>query len=321
MFIPRGVVRLGAEIEVAKFRPPNSYISTAKQLMKKNYMIGDEKVWEKYHQYHCNCTPGGCSMVKQGMLFDRPIVSMTYDATLPKYGAEFIMSPVLVNESLEHFENVWNIIADNAEWTRDLQDIKGRPCSPSIHLHVSALLGEEDGSAGHPKYQGHADDVLHALSLFSPELFLLASTASVARGVAYRLPDRTSMAMQPGGHHHGFVQVRKTIPGKYVHIEWRLFEAAYKEWDYVEACAYLAAGLTRSLLSEEVFSQLMAVGYQFPIKGNIFKEAVRADDPNIILDAVNYDRLDILRETIIPRLDDNDYARDRVAQLFERASA
>jgi hypothetical protein len=313
MQIERGVVRLGAEIEVADWKNGASFSSVAKKLLKAGYMIGNEETWEEWHTYHCDCLAGGCGIVRRGDLVDPPLVSMTYDATLPKEGAEYIMSPILVaDQGMPHFERIWNTITSDANWTNELIDQKGRPCSPSVHLHVSATL--ENRVSRDQEFQ---QEILHALGLFAPEFFALADTADYRRGLAYRLPDRHSMKTIPGGAHHGFIQVRNATRNKFVWIEWRLFEAAYANWPYVERAAYLTAGLTRGLLEDLVFSQLMSTGYAQPFDSKQLTKAVSNDDPHLVLEQVNPQRMEALREIVVGHLDDDDYARAVVTSMFD----
>lgn len=314
MQIDRGVVRLGAEIEVAEWTPGCSYQKTAQKLLDSGYMVGDAKLWQEYHTYHCTCEKGGCKLVKRGQLIVPPLVSMTYDATLPVTGAEFVMSPVLLaDEGMPHFEKVWKTVTQDAVWSRNAKDIKGRTASPSVHLHVSATLLNSDARSNFDA------DVLHALSMFSPEFFLLADVADVRRGVAYRLPERGIMQTTHDGIHHGFIQVRQAVRNAIIYIEWRLFEAAYNDWNYIESCAYVAAGLTRGLLEDAVFSDLMTAGYNHMYDRRQLEKAVLNDDVAIVLGEVSMTRLNALREICLRSLDDDHYGSTLVDRLFERA--
>jgi hypothetical protein len=185
-------------------------------------------------------------------------------------------------------------------------------------MHISAALADPANYARNKTFE---DEVLHAVSLFAPEFFALAALAKERRGLTYRLPDRLSMSQHDNGWHHGFVQVRRAIPNKFVHIEWRLFEAAYDNWQYVERAAYVAAGLTRALLHDSVFSTLMGTGYGHPFSDAALQNAVRANDVDKVLMQVNFNRMNALREVILQHLDDDTYASEQVAAVFAQAGS
>ena len=316
MQIDKGVLRLGVEIEVPRWLGSRTFQTVARDLLEEGYMLGTTSTWASTHTYHCACDVGGCNLVRQGTLVDPPVVSMTYDATLPKTGAEFIMSPVLLaSNGMPHFRRIWDIVTQGAEWTNKLKDIKDRACSPSVHLHISATQREPNQRAN------YTDDILHALSLFAPEFFVLADLAGVRRGLKYRLPERETIMNTPGGNHHGFVQVRNAVKSQQVYIEWRLFEAAYNDWPYVEAVTYMAAGLTRGLLDEDLFAQIMEAGYQNRFNSAMLRTAVRNDDTAAVISCADETRLSRLRDICVSTLDDDVYGQNVVREMFLKGLA
>ena len=96
MHINKGVIKVGMEIEVAAWKGEYSYQKVARDLIKAEYMQGPASQWDNYHNYHCTCKTGGCIHVRRGHIMLPPLVSLTYDASLPTTGAEFIISPILM---------------------------------------------------------------------------------------------------------------------------------------------------------------------------------------------------------------------------------
>ncbi len=321
MQVNRGVMRIGMEIEVATWADENDFGSVANTLIQRGYMIGN--VWEKTHTYHCTCTDGGCSIVRSGQLVIPPIVSATYDSTLPASGAEFITSPVTVTDlGFEYLKEIWDVVTKDAFWTLDMKDINGNVASPSIHLHVSVT---KQKTHDYPEKSAmYKADILQALARFSPEFFAIADLAGVRRGLQYRLPTRESIeldhSVQQHGH-HGFVQVRKAVAGSFVHIEWRLFEAAYRDWKYVQTCAYLAATLTRALLDRNTIARLLSVGYTHPYNEDTVIEAVANDDTGALLEEVNLARLTELHDICLEQLDDDYEGMQLLEEMFMKVGA
>lgn len=319
MLIERGVVRVGLEIEVVGWEG-RTYQEVCGELVEAGYMYPPVEQWSKHHTYHCNCEDGGCYTVRKGDVIMPPLVSMTYDASLPKTGAEFIVSPVLLAEELgmAELEEIWNIIVRDAVWSRDLPDYNDNGmASPSIHLHVSStslgsgLLGPSRKNSM-PSYK---QDIFHALSLFAPELFLLADRPKTRRGLKYRLPTRDAIILDQ--EHHGFIHVRDARPDYRVYVEWRLFEAAYDDWHYVEVAAYLAAVITRAFNNPDILARLMATGYSNPYSVEAAMEAVRNDDPYALFKLVSADRFHALREMCLGQIDDNQYGFELLIGLFD----
>lgn len=317
MQLDRGIVKIGMEIEVAAWKPNFSFYKVAKKLVEEKYMIGPENQWKEYHTYHCSCQEGGCYNVRRGDLMVPPLTVVTYDGSLPKEGAEFIISPVLLETyGMPDLQAIWDIVTEGAIWTLDLIDIYDRPASPSIHLHISAVA-EGIKKQASPISLAQSD-IFHALSMLTPEFFAIADLAGVRRGVKYRLPTREAVAMDEKGAHHGFIQVRKANPGKEMYLEWRLFEAAYQNWQYVETCAYLAAAITRGLLQENTLNALMSAGYSFPYDQSVMAKAVEANNTDYILSQLNKHRIMALREICFNQIDDDAYAMGLMHNMFDR---
>lgn len=318
MLIERGAVRVGMEIEIALFKEGSSYQKVAQRLIDAGFMEGKMDDWQEYHRYGCTCVLG-CGTVRSGNVIDPPLVSLTYDASLPRSGAEFVTSPVVIGPyGLQPLRPIWDIVTEKAVWNNKLADRNGGIASPSIHLHVSVdtASGKDYNEPARSPREAEAtrDDCMHALSLFAPEFIALASAAGYKRGLAYRKPTRF-----PDGQrgHHGFIHIRNIIPKRKVYIEWRMFEAAYDNWDYVESAAFLAAALTRALLKPDAISHLMAGGYNYPFDGGALNNAIRKDDTDALLKLVHLRRLNFLREFCLEQLDDDIEGARLVRVLFE----
>ncbi len=304
MLIDRGIIKIGLEIEVAAWDSGRTYQLVAADLIDAEYMQGPPSIWAEWHTYHCSCKRGGCREIRRGDLIVPPLVSVTYDASLPATGGEFIMSPILLadgSSGMDDMHNIWDIVTEHAVWTMEGQNIHGGNVSPSVHLHVSATKTEE----GSYYAQHYVSDIMHALELFSPELFALAELDIVnRRGLKYRLPNRYSIEYAEANH-HGFIHVRSASPGRSVYIEWRLFEAAYNSWEYVQRSAYLAAVLTRALLDRQTLGNLTSRGYEPMYDDDQLDLAVKRDDLNLILAMVDRHRLDSLRQICLEQIDDD----------------
>lgn len=323
MLIERGVVKIGLEIEVAKWDNGRTYQMVAKDLVNAGYMMPPAEMWLKYHNYHCTCREGGCINVRNGNLMDVPLVVLTYDASLPKNGAEFIVSPVLLaNQSLSQLKEIWEIVTKDAVWSLALTDIKGRPASPSVHLHVSATLSEKKIML-EKNNNVFSQDILHAMTLFAPEFFALADRAGVRRGLKYRLPTRLSIELDDietgnNGGHHGFLQVRRAQAGVQSYIEWRLFEAAYDSWSYIESSAYIAATLTRALLVPETIKKMLVSGYKAPLDDKLMQEAVEYNDVSLVLSQLSHERVGFLRSLCTEQIDDDAYGYALIMHAFDQ---
>lgn len=334
MLAERGIIRIGMEIEIATWEKPRTYQSVAQDLVQAGFMPNDPMGWKQPHKYGCKCDEI-CGRVRSGNVYIPPMVSLTYDASLPASGGEFVTSPAfLFDHGIEALREIWNITTQDAVWTDELPNRRGNGmCSPSIHLHVSSTIpGEEDAN---PRQDGpteigtwltndlmdetrvsnaSTDDITHALVLYGPELLQLASVCGIQRGLVFRKPTR--YADQRG--HHGLIHVRKALPYM-LHIEWRLFEAAYDQWQYIESAAYLSAGLTRALQREEAYHALMAAGYTRPYNRAAMEQAIGDNDTELALSLASLDRLHALRELVIEELDDDPAGINKLIPMFDVA--
>jgi hypothetical protein len=315
MLIPdNGIVKVGMEIEIVKWKNSRTYQKVAADLIKAGFMTGQPSDWETFHNYGCKCE-NGCGLVRSGDTIYPPLVSLTYDASLPETGAEFVTSTVLLEENgLEELRSIWDIVVRSAVWDDQTINKHGNRSSPSVHLHVSALTpGAETRGIPDGKSLLH-NDVIHALSLYGPEFIALASSAGYVRGLSFRKPIRN--ADQNG--HHGFIHLRRVNSG-YVYIEWRMFEAVYDNWDYIESSAYLAASLTRQLLQpDNTIATLMRGGYGGPFDQERLNEAVRRDDTPALLELFSLDRLIVLRELCVNGLQDDVRGQALLSDLFNK---
>lgn len=320
MLLENGIIRVGAEIEVAAFRDGVRYQEVAGNLVDAGFMEEPAEQWNEWHTYNCKCRPGGCDRVSSGNVLVPPIVSMQYDASLPTTGAEFIVSPVLLIDGMDEMRAIWEIITRNAVWDNTQQRMRGAgEASPSIHLHVSATSTQTDNLPPlRDRPDDNVQDALHALSLFGPELLLLSDVEEFRRGLAFRQPWRHA---EGRGNHHGFVHVRSISPGRMAYIEWRMWEAAYGNWDYFEAAAYLSAALTRALMREGAIDTLFAAGYRHPPDRKGIEEAIRNDDTMAALALASPQRLAALHDVIIEELADDERGERILAGLFAEVTA
>ena len=157
-----------------------------------------------------------------------------------------------------------------------------------------------------------------SLSISIPsELFALAALGREnRRGLQFRLPNRLSVFHDSTGAHHGFVHVRAAVPDSVAYIEWRLFEAAYDSWEYLERVIYLSSVLTRSLLQREGLGRLLAKGYEDMYDEMDLFTATRRDDLEAVLGLVSRIRLASLRELCLNQIDDDMYGFHLIDDMF-----
>ena len=313
MIIERAYVRVGMEIEIAAFNGRVTYQDVARELVSKGFMLGNASNWSEYHTYGCACELG-CGDVRSGDVLIPPLVSLTYDASLPRTGAEFVTSAILFGEGgLEPLKEIWEIVVRDAYWIDTLKDRRGNPASPSVHLHISATNPNLDKtSITRTLAQQARSDIRQALALYAPEFIAMAATAELKRGLTYRQPTRYDDG------HHGFINVKKVIPNQSVYIEWRMFEAAYHSWEYVEACAYVTATLTRALLSPTSFNALMTNGYADPVNEEELATLTSNNDVDGVIQVVSHQRLGFLRQHCIEQLDDDERGQGLIDLLFDK---
>lgn len=315
MLTERGVVKIGIEIEIPAWDKARTYVDVVDDLLERDYMAGGRENWTTIHTYGCECE-FGCGIVRAGDVIVPPLVSATYDASLPETGGEFVVSPIVMVDGISPIREIWDIVTKDAVWTDTLHDRRGNGyCSPSIHLHCSVTQpGKATAYAG-PTDRLLSDDVLHALYLFSPELLLMADITDVRRGLRFRQLLR--MAEQNG--HHGFVHIRSARPN-YLHIEWRIFEAAYTSFEYVEAAAYLAGVLTRALGDPVQRNRLFAAGFTHSFDNDTLMLAVHAENVDAVLRMVSLERFETLRNTTLSLIDDDPRGYDTLAWMFDQAA-
>ena len=162
------------------------------------------------------------------------------------------------------------------------------------------------------------EDALHALYLFSPELLLLSDVPDKRRGLEFRKPTRMADGIRG---HHGFVHVREMNPPHTAYIEWRMFEAAYDDWNYLESAAYITAGMTRALLKEETIPMLMGIGYHDIPPTDLLDEAIMKDSTEDALALVSPRRLQALRQIIEAEMYDDPRGLEKVSTRFEEVAA
>lgn len=317
MIIDRGIVRVGMEIEIAQFSNSVTFTDVAEELIQAGYMMGERDDWLETHTYGCTCTRMGCRQVRSGDVVIPPLVSLTYDASLPSEGAEFVTSTILLAESgLAPLREIWDITTRNAVWNNTATNRRGNAASPSIHLHVSAQAPDvEAKSFSMPGASVDMQDTVHLLSLFAPEFLALASMAAETRGLHFRQPLRVPV----DNRHHGFINAKNVSFGEQVYLEWRMWEAAYQDWDYVEAVTYLSAVITRALLSRDTFKNMMAMGYAYPYEEKEMLMAVQKDSLDDALAQVSLARLRLLRDVCLGEIDDDPHGADILANLFMKA--
>ena len=324
MLVENGIVRIGCEIEVAAYKTGTKYQDTAARLVDAKFMEGKKEDWTTWHNYNCKCRLGCSRIAKGDILLPHPLVSMQYDASLPERGAEFIISPVLLIDGMDEMRQIWEIVCRDAVWNDKKQNMRGTGvATPSIHLHVSA---QEPGYAA-PPYQGtggggprdgNVEDALHALSLFGVEFIALSDITRYRRGLAFRQPWRNADGR---GRHHGFVQVKQIVPAHMAYIEWRMFEAAYNDWEYFETAAYLSGAMTRALLKPATTALLMEAGYRDQIDPALIEAAIVNNDTEAALALVSGRRLRALRAIVEEELYDDTKGLRIMVSKFEEVEA
>ena len=326
MFIERGVIKLGVEIEVAKF-DDYTYQKVCVDLINADYMMKPAGLWSEWHTYHCSCTEGGCRSIRKGVLMVPPLVSCTYDGSLPTTGAEFIVSPILIadgSQGLQDLKNIWDIVTKHAVWSESGENLHGGAVSPSVHLHVSAAKVNTNEMDFHSNESiVYSQDILHALQLFSPEFFALAEISidtDFRRGLKYRLPTRDLISEDNEGIHHGFIHVRRALFNVETYIEWRLFEATYDNWDYVERCIYLSSVVTRAFLNRDIVGKMLSIGYTYEYDQAEARHAVLTDNLGMLLELVDTSRLDFLRQVCLEQIDDDAHAFNLIDDMFAKVT-
>ncbi len=324
MLIENGIVRIGCEIEVASWRQGTKYQDTAGRLIDAKFMEGTKDDWKIWHNYNCKCRLGCARVAKGDILLPNPLVSMQYDASLPERGAEFIVSPVLLIDGMDEMRQIWEIVCRDAVWNDKKQNMRGTGvATPSIHLHVSAMVPgyaaiPYQGAGGPGARDGPVEDALHALSMFGVEFIALSDISRYRRGLAFRQPWRNADGR---GRHHGFVHVKQIVPGNMAYIEWRMFEAAYNDWEYLETAAYLSGAITRALLKPTTMALLMEAGYRNQVDPALIEAAIANNDTEAALALVSRRRLRALRAIVEDELYDDTKGLRIMVSKFEEVEA
>lgn len=234
--------KVGLEIEVPLWNNNKLRNMVCDDLMGAGFMAREGRYNVEQHRYHCDC-PTCLMWTRQNAAVPYPIqVHLQFDASLPASGGEFITSPFVVNDVfMENMRAVYNMICSDAVWTMQLPTARNdRPTSsPSIHIHSSST---------NPNSMLDPTDIRGILWRFVPELFAMAASCGLDRGLEYRLPTM-------GGHHSFMNSIRGNGRGT-IRFEWRMFEAAYQDWDYVSGAIYMASAATQFAQNGKVFSIL-----------------------------------------------------------------
>lgn len=312
------LTKVGYEIEVVSWEN-NTYQDIADRLIEAEYLMDTPIGWETYHPYGCSCQEV-CGKVRSGDIFYPPLVSITYDATLPTTGAEFVTSTVPVSElALRDIKRIWEIVGDTAIWSNgDVLDREGRPSMAGFHIHCSASLAAQRfqaGRRGGARMGSVADDINTLITLYSPELIALASVNNKTRGLRYRMPARYPEGEYMG--HHGLAQLRVAAPQQ-VYVEWRLWEAEYDDWDYVLGATYISAAFTRAMLNRGNLSQLMAAAWTNPVDEEMLIDLAADNAVEEVINLVHPERLAILREMLLRELSEDEFGQRAVENMFQK---
>ena len=252
------VPKVGLELEVVEWEGDTTDVVVASKLEAAGFMPNN--VYSQgEHAYHCTCET--CHNIGSEAQF--PVMwKMQYDASLPVEGAEFISSPFPVQEFfVENAMHAMQIISEDAVWSVDLPSRDGAAASPGLHVHCHVAGPEIEGFTM-PQLQ----NALRVYKNYIPELFLLADAAGVRRRLEFRLP---TIEMNAGGltngHHNFLALAGEGITARRddrtsLRLEWRLFEAAYENTDYLRGTIYLCAALTQLIVRRQAFSSISGVG-------------------------------------------------------------
>lgn len=243
----------GLELEVVRWAQ-RTMLQVARDLEVRGYMPEAQPAYsEQRHDYHCRCNM--CRRIGSD-IFVPPQWKMQRDASLPyNTGAEFISSPFPTTEMyIEHVLEACSVIGDRAEWTLGLRNERDTgTASPSLHITVHAYGPDFVGLD--PNSLRKNVEVLYS---FIPELFAIATANNLGkeRPLTYRMPhlyweqgDRTD------AHHSwlGSANQNKSM------FEWRLWEAAYGDEDYIAGAILVSAALSQFVFSQRFFRKFEGI--------------------------------------------------------------
>jgi hypothetical protein len=241
---------VGIEYEVTQFRRNKDMLVTAGELEELGFMPPNIYSVER-HDYHCRCE----TCVNIGDRITYPLmVKMQRDASLPKTGAEFITSPFPVTDIyMQDLRTVLEVLGGNAIWNIERTTERGDGyATPGFHVHVYSAGPELSGM------EKGLERTVEQMYGFAPEIFALANTAGVTRGIEFRIPARS------GTDHHSWLALagagrnyeRRHTAAR---LEWRMFEAPVDDVDYMIGSVYFAAGLSQLMHRPKVMTKLSAM--------------------------------------------------------------
>jgi hypothetical protein len=307
------VPTVGIELEVLEWKPPRNYKKVQTELAAAGYM--PKHVYTKnkvikgiettQHTYHCACNV--CSVIGKTLLI--PVQwKMEYDNSLPPQGAEYISSPFPLTEpAMFQVMDAFEIISKDAIWSyhklpnRDNTKLS----SAGMHVHVRPA-GEVTATVLH--------DIRNTYNAYYPELLAIASSCNKARGLFYRhgMPGHQD-------EHHYFLSMNQHN-GAQAHLEWRLGEADYGNFDYFSGQIFLYAALTSAIALPPIRKALHAVAVTQPFHS--MKVITDQDMPVVeVLQYFNMSRFEALRKIVLDcsHISVMPWAREVVEKMFQNA--
>lgn len=296
----------GVELEVADYAEGSIY--TAAKKMEDHGYMPESTFSRNRHDYHCRCNV--CEVIGSQVVYPGQW-KLQRDGSLPDDGGEFISSPFIATESFfDHMREGLTIISDGAIGENDY-DEEEIVCGLHVHVHSQGpwLKGMYDDSV---LYDGAVKDLpvygQKLLYSFAPELFTLASSAGIERGLSYRTPSKS------GDSHHSFVSPSAT--GNKRRLEWRLWEAAYHDVDYMMGAIVFSIAATQLLHRENVATKMGAIAALIPWND----QNKRMEN---ILSEFSQERLDLLGDALLngTSVKGNEYTTSILTSFLERVNA
>ena len=294
----------GVEIEVVEWINVVTRADICNNLISQGYMDEKAGYQNAYHDYHCKCET--CTLWTSdplGVKCPEPIqVALTYDGSLPTEGGEFITSPFPVHGYfMNEMQQILTTVGKDANWTLARKAMRGNGlASPSIHIHTSVF---------NPYTDSHETDFTQLMYGYFPELFMLACSAGVERGMFFRKAMTASMANSMTNQtrivigddanwaHHLFLanrQNRNRHLSQYYYHEWRMFEAAYNDWPYVAGAIYLTSALSQLAFNYDVVNVLEG----YAKLNNWFNPGLNLSDSATFKKAFDRQRLKLLERAV-----------------------